>query len=91
MNAGINKHVLYITITGVALLIGVLYFLYLWNCEDDWCFQYEWQVRKNTQTFSDCVNRGYPVSAQIDGSKICKIGYKEYTNGGEVYPNPTIN
>ncbi|HLC60202.1 MAG TPA: hypothetical protein VJJ52_02125 [Candidatus Nanoarchaeia archaeon] len=76
----INKFVLYSIFIGTALLIGTLYFLYLWSCEDDWCFQYEWQVKKNTQTFGDCANREYPVSTQADGSKICRIGGKEYIN-----------
>lgn len=64
-------------IIGLALVVGVLYFIYLWNCEDDWCFHYEWQVKKNTNTFAECINRGYPITTNSLGQEVCSIGNKK--------------
>ena len=64
-------------IIGLSVVIGILYFIYLWNCEDDWCFNYEWQVKKQTNTFAECVNRGYPFTTNPQGQEVCKIDNKE--------------
>lgn len=62
----------------LAILAGVFYFLYLWNCEDDWCFTYKWQKSKNTNTFDECTNRGYQITTNNLNQEVCKIGNKEF-------------
>ena len=46
---------------GALLAILALLAAYLFACEDDWCFHFEWQRVRSVQSFEDCAARGYPV------------------------------
>ena len=53
---------------------GLLYLSYLYLCEDDWCFHYEWQKIKNTNSFGECLARGFPTVDTLP--RVCYAGNK---------------
>lgn len=58
--------------TLIIIIIGSLYFLYLWNCEDDWCFQYKWQIKKNTINEFSCNSKEDCILTSLDNQITCE-------------------
>ena len=51
-----KKRLIFILITvGVLIIFGILYIAYLYMCEDDWCFFYEWQKERRANSFENLL------------------------------------
>lgn len=59
---------------GVLAIIAGLVGLFLFQCEDDWCFVFEWQKIQAADSFSRCANLGFPVMESYP--RQCRAGTK---------------
>lgn len=67
-------------ITTLIIIIAVLASAYIWflfACEDDWCFIFQWQKVRATNTFEDCLAREFPVTDSFP--RQCRAGTKIFT------------
>lgn len=65
-----------------ALILVVLGFLllgfaFLFECEDDWCFVFDWQRVRSADSFERCVALGFPVMESYP--RRCAAGDKSFT------------
>ncbi|MDO8521451.1 MAG: Gmad2 immunoglobulin-like domain-containing protein [bacterium] len=63
-----------IAVCGLLLLSAVLTGVFLFSCEDDWCFVTEWQKVKAADSFERCVSLGFPVMESYP--RQCRAGDK---------------
>ncbi|HLD61327.1 MAG TPA: hypothetical protein VJA27_04335 [Patescibacteria group bacterium] len=60
-----------IVVLGVAFAVFVTV-----GCEDDWCFIFPWQKTMRTNSFGECVARGFPVMESYP--RQCRAGDKVF-------------
>lgn len=61
---------------GAVLIFAAIYAFYLFRCEDDWCFFFEWQRIHRTDSFAECAARGFPVAESHP--RACRAGDKVF-------------
>lgn len=70
------------------LFLGLIFGWYLLACEDDWCFIYEWQKVRATNSFDECIARGYPASGAFP--RECRAGSKVFVETIEIAEKPNL-
>ncbi|MBI4225272.1 MAG: Gmad2 immunoglobulin-like domain-containing protein, partial [Candidatus Sungbacteria bacterium] len=50
--------------------------LFLLQCEDDWCFMFEWQKIRAADSFERCANLGFPIAESYP--RQCRAGGKMF-------------
>lgn len=78
-----------ITIISIIILFivaGALAY-YLYSCQDDWCFYFNWQKVAHTNSFGECIARGFPVTESYP--RQCRVGSKTFVEEVPVTPSPT--
>ncbi len=50
-----KSFVILLIVIGVLIVIGAVYSLYLFMCEDDWCYHYEWQKERRANLLESTV------------------------------------
>ncbi len=70
---------------GIVVVAGALFAVYIWKCEDDWCFIFEWQKIQAADSFERCVNLGFPVIKFYPPQ--CRAGEKSFTPGSPKLEN----
>src|SRR3989338_1648514 len=59
------------------LVLAVVAGVFLYSCEDDWCFVIEWQKVKAADSFERCLSLGFPVAES--SPRQCKAGSRSFT------------
>ena len=62
----------------VALLVAAFAW-YVYSCQDDWCFLFEWQKIRATNSYEECVARGFPIEESSPAR--CRAGSKIFVGG----------
>lgn len=52
---------IFISLTIVLIVLIGIFIWFLNACEDDWCFYFQWQKIRATNSFEECVARGFGV------------------------------
>lgn len=73
----VNK--IFIIIIVIVLIIAASLLLFIKSCEDDWCFIFEWQKIKATNSFEECAARGFPIEESYPRN--CRAGGKVFIEG----------
>ncbi|HLC99620.1 MAG TPA: hypothetical protein VJC11_01505 [Patescibacteria group bacterium] len=73
----------------VLAFLGAIYATYLIGCEDDWCFQYEWQKVNATNSFEECEARGFPIMESYPPQ--CRAGNKTFVKDLNANTSQNIN
>ncbi|MCR4306558.1 MAG: Gmad2 immunoglobulin-like domain-containing protein [Candidatus Yonathbacteria bacterium] len=66
-----------IIIIGILVVIAGCANFFLFQCEDDWCFVFQWQKIKAVDSFERCVLLGFPVMESYP--RQCRAGEKSFT------------
>jgi hypothetical protein len=67
------------TFLGILIIVIVLVGTwFLFACQDDWCFVFDWQKARATTSFEDCVIRGFSVRG-TEGARTCHAGPKAFS------------
>ncbi|KKU48904.1 MAG: hypothetical protein UX68_C0006G0021 [Parcubacteria group bacterium GW2011_GWA2_46_9] len=69
--------VIVIIILAIAAIASLV--LILRSCEDDWCFVFEWQKVRATNSFGECAARSFPVEESYP--RRCRAGGKVFIEG----------
>jgi hypothetical protein len=74
-----KRAIVSIVLVGVFLIVFVfsLGFFFLNQCEDDWCFLFQWQKVRAATSFERCVLLGFPVMESYP--RQCRAGEKSFT------------
>ena len=74
----------------VCLLAGIIAAFWFFGiaCQDDWCFIFEWQRVRATNSFEECVVRGFPVMESYP--RQCRAGDKTFTESSPPVENGTL-
>ncbi|MEK7138264.1 MAG: Gmad2 immunoglobulin-like domain-containing protein [Patescibacteria group bacterium] len=64
------------------IICAVIFFLlifgaYLWQCDDDWCYMFEWQKIEAADSFDRCAQLGFPIMESYP--RQCRAGDKTFT------------
>lgn len=70
------KKTILIVLGAVVVLVGVLAFVFLNKCEDDWCFVFKWQKIRAADSFERCAGLGFPVMESYPSQ--CRAGNKNF-------------
>ncbi|MEK7556015.1 MAG: Gmad2 immunoglobulin-like domain-containing protein [Patescibacteria group bacterium] len=68
---------LIIIIIGILVVTAGLAVIFLFQCEDDWCFVFQQQKGKSADSFERCVLLGFPVMETYP--RQCRAGEKSFT------------
>jgi hypothetical protein len=87
------KKTILIVFSVIVVLVGVLVFVFLDKCEDDWCFVFQWQKIRAADSFERCVNLGFPVTESYPSQ--CRAGDKNFVQSipqtGLIVDTPKAN
>src|SRR3989344_2847577 len=61
---------------GVIFLLGALWIGFLFKCEDDWCYLFNWQKVRAINSFEECAARGNPIMESYP--RQCRAGGKTF-------------
>ena len=65
---------------GAAVLVGAGIWFFSYGCQSDWCLVGEGQKIQATNSYQQCVARGFPVSTAAN-PWICTAGDKFFIEG----------
>ncbi len=71
------KHKIIMWVIICVVIVAALFVAYLKLCQDDWCFVFQWQKIKYTNSFAECETRGFPILETYP--RVCKSGNKTFT------------
>ncbi|TSC67732.1 MAG: hypothetical protein G01um101466_654 [Parcubacteria group bacterium Gr01-1014_66] len=70
------KEIFIAIILGIAFGIAGLTAFFLFQCEDDWCFVFQWQKIRAANSFERCAELGFPVTQSHP--RQCNAGRKSF-------------